>query len=178
MFGQTILLARRLIAAGVPIVQANVSYQALEKDAAAQEPGTRATQAILAGRMDEVERLIGLATRGGDPAAIDALSGLAVRLAHVRDAEQSDAALSQIARAVDAALPAVACDLGLDCSADSLWSLQLCATESLCQGGLLARRAARMANDPVDPALVEQQRRRLLALLRSGRSLSSADLLP
>jgi hypothetical protein len=29
MFGQTLLLARRLIAAGVPIVQANVSYQAL-----------------------------------------------------------------------------------------------------------------------------------------------------
>jgi hypothetical protein len=29
MFGQTMLLARRLIAAGVPIVQANVSYQAL-----------------------------------------------------------------------------------------------------------------------------------------------------
>jgi curved DNA-binding protein CbpA len=154
------------------------TYQALQGDADAREPGARATQALLDGHLDQVDRLIARATVGADPAAIESLSGLAVRLARERNPDQSDAALAETARAVDAALPAVACDLGLDCSANSLWSLQLCATAGACQGDLTARLAARTAGDPVDPALVQQQRQRLLALLRSGRALSAADLLP
>jgi hypothetical protein len=155
------------------------TYQSLQRDAAAREPGTRATQALLDGRAEQVDRFIAEATAsGGDPAAIQSLSGLAQRLAGERDPGRSDGALMQTARAVDMALPAVACDMGLDCSANSLWSLQLCATEGHCQGDLLARLAARSTDDPPAPALVQQQRQRLLDLLRSGRALTSADLLP
>jgi hypothetical protein len=152
------------------------TYQALQRDADAREPGARATQALLDGHLDQVDRLIAQATASADPAAIESLSGIAARLA--RDRNPDDAALSELARAVDAALPIVACDLGLDCSANSLWSLQLCATAGACQGDLTARLAAGTAGDPVDPTLVQQQRQRLLALLRSGRPLTAADLLP
>ena len=154
------------------------THQALQRDADAREPGARAAQALLDGRVDQVDRLIAQATASADPAAIESLSGIAVRLARERNPDQSDAALAETARAVDAALPAVACDLGLDCSANSLWSLQLCATAGACQGDLTARLAARAGSDPVDPVLVQRQRERLLALLRSGRALSAADLLP
>ncbi|MGZ5786773.1 MAG: hypothetical protein ACXWJM_12715, partial [Ramlibacter sp.] len=154
------------------------TYQALQRDGDAREPGPRATQALLDGHLDQVDRLIAQATASADPAAIESLSGIAARLARERNPDQSDAALMEVARAVDAALPAVACDLGLDCSANSLWSLQLCATAGACQGDLPARLAAGAASDPVDPALVQRQRQRLLELLRSGRALTSADLLP
>jgi hypothetical protein len=154
------------------------AHQAMQRDVDVREPGMRAMQAMLAGRIEEADRAIREATTGGDPAAIEALSGLAVRIARERNPDQSDAALVQVARAVDAALPAVACDLGLDCSATSLWSVQLCATEGRCQGDLLARLAARNESDAVDPALLQQQRQRMLVLLRSGRALGVDDLLP
>jgi len=154
------------------------TYQALQRDAEAREPGPRALQALLDGRLDQVDRLIAQASAGADPVAIESLSGIAARLARERNPDLSDPALIEAARAVDAALPAVACDLGLDCSANSLWSLQLCATAGACQGDLPMRLSAAAGGDPVDPALVQQQRQRLLALLRSGRALTSADLLP
>lgn len=142
-----------------------------------EEPGWRAQEDLLAGRTDRIDALVSHGLAASDPAAIAAMSGVAAKLAGVRNAEASDADLSLRARAVDAALPWVACDLGLDCSASSLAALQLCAAEGLCDGHLAARIARRNA-DGVDAARIQEQRSRLLALIRSGRTLSAADLLP
>ena len=150
----------------------------LQRDPQTQAPGQRAKEALFAGRLDEVERRIAEAAAGADPADVESLDGLALRLAKARKPEAPDAALIQRARIVDAALPWVACDLGLDCSAGSLWALQLCASEGLCDGDALARMSARFAMSAADLVLVQQQRTRLLALIRSGRVLTTTGLLP
>lgn len=150
------------------------TLQTLERDSASQPPGQRAIEALLAGRLERIEPLVAEALSPADPAAVASLAGLATRLAASRPAEAQGSELQQRAQAVDAALPWVACDLGLDCSAQSLWALQLCATQGLCEGDVLARLAA----GSVDPAAVQQQRRRLLGLIRSGRPLGTSDLLP
>jgi hypothetical protein len=142
-----------------------------------EEPGWRAQEDLLAGRTDRIDALVSRGLSASDPAAVAAMSGVAGRLAAVRNAEASNADLSLRARAVDAALPLVACDLGLDCSAGALPSLQLCAAEGVCEGDLATRIAKRNA-DNVDVARIQEQRVRLLALIRSGRALTAADLLP
>jgi hypothetical protein len=105
------------------------------------------------------------------------LSGIAARLAAQRNAAGTEPALAQRAAAVDAALPGVACDLGLDCSASSLSALEMCAVQGLCDGDLNSRMALR-SGAAADPLEVQQQRERLLALIRTGRPLTTADLLP
>jgi hypothetical protein len=149
----------------------------LQASSESEEPGWRAQEDLLAGRTDHIDTLVSRGLSASDPAAVAAMSGVAGRLAAVRNPEASDADLSLRARAVDAALPLVACDLGLDCSAGSLPSLQLCAAEGVCEGDLATRIARRNA-DNVDAARVQAQRVRLLALIRSGRALTAADLLP
>jgi hypothetical protein len=150
----------------------------LQGDPDAQEPGRRAQEDLLAGRAGRVEALLSQGLAAADPAAVASLSGLAVRLAQERNPDASDAGLTQRARAVDAALPWVACDLGLDCSANSLSALQMCALQGLCEGDVASRIAMRSGDDVADAAEIRQQRSRLLALIRSGRALTTRDLLP
>jgi hypothetical protein len=149
----------------------------MQRDTGSQEPGLRAQEALLAGRLDQVGPLVSEALNSADPASVASLSGFTARLAQSRSPEAPDPLLLQRARAVDAALPWVACDLGLDCGAASLQALQLCAVEGLCEGDVPARMVARMGVDAIDPPAVQQQRERLLALIRSGRPLTTADLL-
>jgi hypothetical protein len=150
----------------------------LQRDALAQDPGVRAQEALLAGRLDEVGPLVAEALRGADPAAVASLSGMAVRLAQRSGTDAANAARMQRGRVVDAALPWLACDLGLECGAQSLQALQLCAVQGLCEGDVRARVAARMAADAIVPAALEQERQRLAVLVRSGRPLTIDDLLP
>ena len=152
--------------------------QALRRDPQNEDAGMRAHQAVLAGDRSRVESLVSEALSSTDPAAIEALAGIAARIVQARQTDGVDPALLQRARAVDAALPWVACDLGLDCSAQSLWALQLCAVEGQCEGDFEARLSARMAPGTVDADAVQQQRARLLELIRSGRTLGTVDLLP
>lgn len=152
--------------------------QVLEHDPQNQAPGLRAQEAGLAGRLERIEPLVGEALSQSDPAAVASLAGLAARIVPWRQPDVADAALMQRAHEVDAALPWVACDLGLDCSAQSLWALQLCAAEGLCEGDVSARLMARISPGTVDTSAVQQQRWRLLGLIRSGRTLGTADLLP
>lgn len=154
------------------------TQQALQRDQQHQAPGLRAQEALLAGRFDRMEPLVVTALRDADPAAIESLAGIAVRILTWRQPDGADAATLQRARAVDAALPWVACDLGLDCNAQSLRALQLCAAEGLCEGDVTARLTARLSPGTVDPGDVQEQRSRLLGLIRSGRTLGLADLLP
>lgn len=149
----------------------------LRADPQAEEPGWRAQEDLLAGRTDRIDALVSQGLSASDPAAIAAMSGVAAKLAQARNAEALGEDRSSLARAVDAALPMVACDLGLDCGADSLAALQLCAAEGLCDGDLAARIAQRNGGG-IDAARVQEQRARLLALIRSGRPLTAADLLP
>lgn len=139
-------------------------------------PGAQALEDLLAGRVDQAQALIAQALSSADPAAVASLAGLAERLLQHTTPEPPADALRR-ARAVDAALPLVACGLGLDCSVTALDALQLCAAQGGCQGDLAQRLEARAAADGVDRASLEAQRTRLLALLRSGQALSAADLL-
>lgn len=150
----------------------------LQGDPDAQEPGWRAQEDLLAGRAGRVEALLAQGLAAADPAAVASLSGLAARLAQERNPDASDAGLMQRARAVDAALPWVACDLGLDCSATSLSALQMCALQGLCEGDVASRIAMRSGDDVADVAEIQRQRTRLLALIGSGRALTTVDLLP
>jgi hypothetical protein len=154
------------------------TLQTLQRDPQNEAPGLRAQEALLAGRFDRVEPLVAEALSISDPAAVASLSGIAARIARSRQPDSADAAMLQRAHEIDAALPWVACDLGLDCSAQSMWALQLCATEGLCEGDVSARLMARISPGTVDSGAVQQQRLRLLGLIRSGRTLGTADLLP
>jgi hypothetical protein len=154
------------------------TLQTLQRDPQNQTPGLRAQEALLAGRLDDIEPLVTEALEGADPAAVESLTGIAARIVRSRQSDSADAAMLQRAREIDAALPWVACDLGLDCSAQSLWALQLCAIEGLCEGDVSARLMARISPGSIDAGAVQQQRLRLLGLIRSGRTLGTADLLP
>lgn len=149
----------------------------LESDRRLRQPGAQAIEDLLAGRFERVEPLVTEALGGGDPAAIASLAGLVERLVQRRQDASSIETLA-LARAVDAALPWVACDLGLGCGVDSIQALQLCAVQGACEGDLPARLLSLASSDGIDPAAVAAQRARLLTLIRSGRLLGSADLLP
>ena len=151
--------------------------QTLQGDPQNQPPGQRAQEAALIGQPDRVEALVGEALNRADPAALASLAGLAARIAPQRQRDAVDPGALQRAREIDLALSLVACDLGLDCSSQSLGALQMCATEGLCEGDATARLMARAAPGSVDAAAVQQQRMRLLGLLQSGRPLGLNDLL-
>ena len=140
-------------------------------------PGAQALEDLLAGRLEQAHGLIAQALSSTDPAAVASLAGLTERLLQRAASEAPDADALLRARAVDAALPLVACGLGLDCSITALASLQLCAAQGWCQGDLVQRLEERAAADGVDRATLDAQRTRLLALLRSGKTPSAADLL-
>lgn len=150
----------------------------LQTDRELQEPGLRAQEDLAGGRDERVELLVSQALASDDPAGVVSLTGLAAQLALLRNPDGSDKDLVQRAHAVDSALPWVACDLGLDCSANSLGALQLYAVQGMCEGDMPSRFLTRAVADAVDPAAVQAQRARLLALIRSGRVLGTADLLP
>jgi hypothetical protein len=149
----------------------------LQEDQEAHEPGLRVHEDLLAGRTERIETLVSQGLTAADPAAVASLAGVAGRLAQQRNPDGTDAALAQRADAVDAALPWIACDLGLECSATSLAALQLSAVQGLCEGDLKSRIALR-SGAAVYATEVQQQRERLLPLIRSGRPLTTMDLLP
>ncbi len=153
------------------------TQQQLQGDFEAFEPGLRAREDLLAGNSARIESLVSQGLTASDPAAVVSLSGVGARLALQRDPDGADAALARRASAVDAALPLVGCDLGLDCGATSLGALQLCALEGACSGDLPSRWAQRDGIG-LDAPEIRQERERLLALVRSGRPLRTADLLP
>ena len=142
----------------------------LAGDRPAQDPGTRARAALLSGDVEAAGRIAAEVLSAADPAAVASFSGVAIRLAQ-GSGSAADFASVQHALAVDAALPLVACELGLDCSAQSLPALQLCAVEGACSGDLPARLATRLGAAGPDPAAVEAQRERLRKLLVRGGTL-------
>jgi hypothetical protein len=168
-----ILFARCAGIAGEPRAEQDTTLRDMKDSAAAQEPGARAIEDLRAGRDDRIDSLVALGLAADDPAAVAGMSGVASALAQLRG---SSAEAVRRAQEIDAALPLAACDLGLDCGAASLASLQLCALEGACEGDYGARVASRFAG--VDAARVQAERARLALLMRSGRSLNSWDLLP
>ena len=81
---------------------------------------------------------------------------------------------------LDAALLLVSCDLGRDCSTQSLWALQLCAVETLCDGDVGQRLGLRNARSGLDTAAVDRRRLQLLDSIRAGTAdqLFTAAQLP
>jgi hypothetical protein len=152
--------------------------QTLERDPQNQGPGLRARESLLAGRLDQIEPLVAEASSSANPADLASLAGLATTIVRSRGSDGVDPDSLKRAQEVDAALALLPCDLGLDCGAQSLWALQLCVSEGLCTGDYAARLNARNAPGSVDPSAVQQQRLRLLNLIRGGRALGSSDLMP
>ena len=145
---------------------------------ASREAGVRAMSDLAAGNDDVANQRVGLALASGDPAAVAALSGVAQAWAQGSSAAPAVADRRAAARALDAALPWVACDLGLACGSDSLLALQACASQGQCEGDMPTRLAGAALADPAEAATIQAQRRRLMGLLKAGRALSLADLLP
>ena len=64
-------------------------------------------------------------------------------------------------------LTVAACDLGLDCSEQSLTALQLCAHSGYCSGGVIDRYAQSLPN-PTDRERLTEESRRIAAAIASG----------
>ena len=64
-------------------------------------------------------------------------------------------------------LAVAACDLGLDCTAESLTALQLCAHSGYCSGGVIDRYAESLPN-PTDLERLTEESRRVAAAIASG----------
>ncbi|CAN5144458.1 hypothetical protein BH11PSE10_BH11PSE10_07260 [soil metagenome] len=153
----------------------------LATDGGWREAGQHVDEELAAGNVDQARRWATGALRSGDPAAITSIAGpLELLLETLASAKAGADVTASRAAAADmaAALPLLACDLGMDCSNRSLAALQLCAAEGQCEGDAEARFLARAAVDPGRAPAVQAQRRRLLDLYRQGRPPSADDLLP
>ena len=140
---------------------------ALAADAGNTPPGIRAQERLLAGETTHVEALVAQVMTSGDANEVADLAGIAGKLAY---SSTSGATPADAERALvtDAALALVACDLGRDCTAQSLWALQLCATEGLCDGTVADRLAVRHTQAGIAPEGVARRRVELLEAIRAG----------
>lgn len=140
---------------------------ALASDAGNTPPGIRAQERLLAGETIHVEALVAQVLTSGDANEVADLAGIAGKLAY---SSPSGATPADAERALvtDAALALVACDLGRDCTAQSLWALQLCATEGLCNGTVAERLVVRHTQAGIAPEAVVQRRVELLDAIRAG----------
>jgi len=156
------LLARCQGFAGEPAsdVEAMLAMHA-RGDARSHADAARALLEL--GEREAALRQVAEAVAGGDLQEIRELSGLVERFR--RDANDGEALPPEPLR--DAALAVVACDLGLDCAADSLWATRLCAVHGQCSGDLVERTLAGFG--PLDRRALQAQRDALSAQLRSGR---------
>ena len=153
----------------------------LAADGGLRDAGQQVDDELAAGNVEQASRWATRALRSGDPAAIESIAAPLERLLEKLSSARAgtDAAFDRAAAAdIAAALPLVACDLGMDCSNRSLAALQLCAAQAQCQGDTEARFLARAAVDPGRTLAVQAQRRRLLDLYRQGRLPAAGDLLP
>lgn len=153
----------------------------LAADGGLREAGQQVEDELAAGNIEQASRWATGALRSGDPAAIASIAAPLERLLEKLSSTRagSDAAADRIAAEdLAAALPLLACDLGMDCSSRSLVALHLCAAQGQCEGDVEARFLARAVIDPGRTAAVQAQRRRLLALYRQGRPPAAGELLP
>ena len=153
----------------------------LVADGGLLEAGQHISDQLAAGNVEQASRLATETLRGNDAASIASIAGpLTTLLEKLSSARAgADIAAGRTAAAdVAAALPLLACDLGMDCSNRSLTALQLCATEGQCEGDAEARFLARAGVDSDRLAAVQAQRRRLLDLYRQGRPPAAGELLP
>ena len=150
-----------------------------------REAGQHVNDQLAAGNVELASRWATQALRGNDAASIASIAGplgtLFEKLSSARagvDTAADRTVAAGLAADVAAALPLLACDLGMDCSNRSLAALQLCASEGQCEGDAEARFLARAGVDADRMAGVQAQRRRLLDLYRQGRPPAAGELLP
>jgi len=139
------------------------AMQAMHARGEARSHAEAARALLDVGEREAALRQVAEAAASGDPQEIRELSGLVERFR--RDAAEGEALPSEPLR--DAALALVACDLGLDCSADSLWATRLCALHGQCGGDLVERTLAGFG--PLDRQALQAERDALAVQLRSGR---------
>ena len=157
----------------------------LAADGELREAGQHINDQLAAGNVEQAIRLATRALRGNDAASIASIAGPLGTLLEKLSSARAGAATAADRRAaadgaanVAAALPLLACDLGMDCSNRSLAALQLCASEGQCEGDAEARFLARAGVGSDRMAAVQAQRRRLLDLYREGRPPAADELLP
>ena len=156
----------------------NALQRAVLASNSSREAGARAQSELAAGNDDVADQRIAQALAGGDPATVASLAGVAEAWARRSSAAPAGPERLAIARALDAALPWVACDMGMACGNDSLLALQACASQGQCEGDLPTRLAGAGLTDPAERAAIQLQRERLLGLLKEGRTLSMTELVP
>lgn len=141
---------------------------ALERDATSASPGMRAQERVLTGETADLRALVSDVLTGGDANDMADLAGIAGKLVQADTSWQASHAALQAALETDAALALVSCDLGRDCSARSLWALQLCAAEGLCEGDMASRLIMRNTQSGIDAGAVDRRRLQLLDAIRTG----------
>lgn len=153
----------------------------LAADGGLREAGQHVNDQLAAGNVEQASRWATQTLRGNDAASIASIAGpletLLEKLSSAR-AGADTAADRTVAADLAAALPLLACDLGMDCSNRSLTALQLCASEGQCEGDVEARFLARAGVGSDRMAAVQAQRRRLLGLYSQGRPPAVGELLP
>lgn len=152
----------------------------LERDATNASPGIRAQERVLAGETADLEKLVAEALASGDANDVADLAGISGKLAQADATLQISPAALQHALETDAALALVSCDLGRDCGAQSLWALQLCAAEGLCEGDMESRLVLRNTLSGIDAGAVARRRLQLLDAIRAGtaQAMFRLPLLP
>lgn len=153
---------------------------ALERDATNASPGIRAQERVLAGETADLEKLVAEALTSGDANDVADLAGISSKLVQADASVQASQAALQQALETDAALALVSCDLGRDCRAQSLWALQLCAAEGLCDGDVESRLILRNTQSGIDAGAVARRRSQLLDAIRAGtaQAMFRLPLLP
>jgi len=140
----------------------SAAMEAMHARGQATSHGDAARALLDVGDRDGALRHVAEAAASGDPQEIRDLSGLVERFR--RDAAEGESQPPQPLR--DAALAVVACDLGLDCAADSLWATRLCALHGECRGDLVERTLAGF--NALDRRALQAERDALASQLRGG----------
>ncbi|MBC7513684.1 MAG: hypothetical protein H7234_04525 [Herminiimonas sp.] len=148
----------------------NTTRLALARDVTNMPPGVRAQERVLAGETTHLDTLIGAVLGGGDANDLADLAGISSKLLLSGGRPDATPAALQYALETDAALLLASCDLGRDCSAQSLWALQLCAGEGRCDGDISSRLVLRNTHDGIDATAVDQRRHELVDAIRSGKA--------
>jgi hypothetical protein len=138
------------------------TMEAMHARGEATSHGDAARALLDRGDRDGALRQVADAAASANPQEIRELSGLVERFR--RDAAEGEILPPQPLR--DAALAVVACDLGLDCAAESLWATRLCALHGACRGDLVERTLAGFG--ALDRRALQAEREALAVQLRSG----------
>lgn len=144
------------------------------KKGEALDPGELAVFHLRAGESEKALAVVADVLRSGDAYALSTLR----EFVHQHIMLEVDAQRLPGNTRVDIrtlAIAQAACELGLDCSKDSLTAVKLCAHGGLCEGDAMTRQMQPLT-EPADRAQVVQIAQRIAAVARRGDAAAAACL--